>query len=599
MSNSESYNKNIFIADDDENFLDLYEDILLSPERGNVFDESQSEFYLKKFKNGKELLDTFKYEYKKGRRIPLCILDMKMPVMDGVKTAAGLRKIDSSVVIIIVTAYSQVSFSSIRENLKKDIYYVNKPFHKEELYCLADSLVKVWNKSRKLQENKKRLKLALEGANEGFWDMRLLERNFYLSPCCYTLFGYEPCEFGFDYKNFENLIHPDDLYFVRNSVNDCLKNKKKSFEIEFRLEEKSGTLYWVLLKGKVVDVNENNEPVRFSGTITDITKRKNAELELRKSESLFRATLENISDAVFLTDDRGDFVFVCPNSHVIFGYSRKEVEVMGNINILMDKPLCDMGDLEEAGEILNVEHMIINKSGRKCFLFINIKKVDIAGGTVLYTCRDVTKIKEAEENLKESQQFSFNILNSAPIPILVINPDTSIKYANPSLEKLTGFSAFSISGCTTPYPWWQRGKNKPDSKDKKFSDCEKKFEKFFKKKNGEYFWVEISSIPVMDKGRVLYYLESWLDITERKKAEERLSRAKDELEIKVKDRTKELEGEIFERCQAEEALRKSEQKFRYLSKEYNSFLQAIPDILMVISADLKILWANKVALSFF
>jgi PAS domain-containing protein len=41
---------------------------------------------------------------------------------------------------------------------------------------------------------------------------------------------------------------------------------------------------------------------------------------LRESEELHRATLSNISDAVFLTDDDGLFTFICPNVDVIFGY---------------------------------------------------------------------------------------------------------------------------------------------------------------------------------------------------------------------------------------------------------------------------------------
>ena len=46
---------------------------------------------------------------------------------------------------------------------------------------------------------------------------------------------------------------------------------------------------------------------------------------LRASEELHRATLSNISDAVFMADDTGKFTFVCPNVDVIFGYTPDEV----------------------------------------------------------------------------------------------------------------------------------------------------------------------------------------------------------------------------------------------------------------------------------
>ena len=46
---------------------------------------------------------------------------------------------------------------------------------------------------------------------------------------------------------------------------------------------------------------------------------------LRESEELHRATLSNISDAVFMADDEGKFTFVCPNVDVIFGFTPDEV----------------------------------------------------------------------------------------------------------------------------------------------------------------------------------------------------------------------------------------------------------------------------------
>ena len=53
---------------------------------------------------------------------------------------------------------------------------------------------------------------------------------------------------------------------------------------------------------------------------------------LRESEALYRITLQNMSDAVFITDDAGVFTFICPNVDVIFGYSHDEVRTMGRIH---------------------------------------------------------------------------------------------------------------------------------------------------------------------------------------------------------------------------------------------------------------------------
>ena len=67
--------------------------------------------------------------------------------------------------------------------------------------------------------------------------------------------------------------------------------------------------------------------------------RDRAYQELRASEELHRATLSNISDAVFLTNDRNEFTFVRPNVDIIFGYSPDEVRSMSRINGLLGEGL--------------------------------------------------------------------------------------------------------------------------------------------------------------------------------------------------------------------------------------------------------------------
>ncbi|HET9473611.1 MAG TPA: ATP-binding protein [Steroidobacteraceae bacterium] len=120
---------------------------------------------------------------------------------------------------------------------------------------------------------------------------------------------------------------------------------------------------------------------------------------LRASEELHRATLSNISDAVFMADDEGKFTFVCPNVDVIFGFSPDEVQEMGRIEALLGEDLFDPAELDSRIEIQNVEREVTTKSGARRTVLMHLKRVSIAGGTVLCTCRDVTELKEAEKQL--------------------------------------------------------------------------------------------------------------------------------------------------------------------------------------------------------
>jgi PAS domain S-box-containing protein len=128
-----------------------------------------------------------------------------------------------------------------------------------------------------------------------------------------------------------------------------------------------------------------------------ISAHKRSEEKLRKSEELQRITLSNISDAIFLTDGKGDFTYVCPNVHMIFGYSESEVVAFGNICRLLGKGWFDPHELETAGEITNIELKITDKVGARRVVLASVKRVAIKDGTVLYACREITQRKQVEE----------------------------------------------------------------------------------------------------------------------------------------------------------------------------------------------------------
>ena len=136
---------------------------------------------------------------------------------------------------------------------------------------------------------------------------------------------------------------------------------------------------------------------------------------LRESEELHRATLSNISDAVFLTDDEGSFTFICPNVDVIFGYVPDEVQSMSRLSRLLGENLYDLGELTAKGEIRNVEREVTSKSGQRRTVLIHFKRVAIHGGTVLCTCRDVTELRATENELTATR---LNLAHAARLALV-------------------------------------------------------------------------------------------------------------------------------------------------------------------------------------
>jgi PAS domain S-box-containing protein len=164
---------------------------------------------------------------------------------------------------------------------------------------------------------------------------------------------------------------------------------------------------------------------------------------LRTSEELYRVTLKNISDSIFVTDDDGNFYFISPNVQTIFGYTAEEIWWKGNLHHFLGDVYYDEELLRTNGEIHNIELAATTKQGKKLILSVNVKQVDIQGGTVLITCRDITQIALAQQETKLKQEQLVQAGKMVSLGILVSgvaheinNPNNFIMLNAPLLTRI-------------------------------------------------------------------------------------------------------------------------------------------------------------------
>lgn len=164
---------------------------------------------------------------------------------------------------------------------------------------------------------------------------------------------------------------------------------------------------------------------------------------LRESEELHRVTLESISDAIFLTDDAGNFTYICPNMNVIFGYTQTEVAALGDIRKLLGPALVyDPAELAERGELSNIEREVTTKDGETRTVLITVKRVSIGAGTLLYDCHDITERKAAEEQI----HFQSSLLNAVASAVIATDLAGEVLYWNRAAETLYGWAAEEAVG---------------------------------------------------------------------------------------------------------------------------------------------------------
>ena len=267
--------------------------------------------------------------------------------------------------------------------------------------------------------------------------------------------------------------------------------------------------------------------------------RRVAELEKSKAkhkeaEELYTTLANRSPVGVYIVQDRR-FVFVNPEFQKYTNFT--ENELLGTDPLSLIHPEDRELVRQNAVTMLRGNHSspyefrVICRNGEWIWAMETVTSIHYKGKrAALGNFLNVTERNQTSEALKESEEFSSSLLSSSPNPILVFNSDTSIKYVNPALETLTGFTSAELIGRTVPYPWWTEEELERTREDleETMRRGVKRLEKLFQKRNGERFWVEITSTSARRNGEVMYFLVSWIDFTERKRVEERLLRAAEE-----------------------------------------------------------------------
>ncbi|TAL69913.1 MAG: PAS domain S-box protein [Bacteroidetes bacterium] len=326
-----------------------------------------------------------------------------------------------------------------------------------------------------------------------------------------------------------DFVHPDYLPTVKDRIKTIVNNKKDVPVIEEKL---------VKLDGTVFDAEVTAIPFNYLGKpsvqvlVHDITKRKSAEVALKESEEKFRSLVENSLEGIYVLKGR-KYVYVNPRYCEITGFSYDE----------LTNPEFDFSILatEESAEFLEMRYKsrkegleipsnynikIKDKNGEKHDLIINTiqqsskREVDIIGFVI-----DETKRKLAEESLRESEQKYRYIVDNSLAGIYQITLDGNIIYGNEFMINMMEYDGDDYISINI----LQFYKN-PNQRERLLSEI---------KANGEVkdFEVELSTfkgntITVLINSRLEGNILSGIvyNITERKKAEEELSKLRKAVE---------------------------------------------------------------------
>ena len=142
-----------------------------------------------------------------------------------------------------------------------------------------------------LRGSEERWKLALQGSNDGIWDWKIKTGEVFFSKRWKEMLGFEDHEIANHLDEWSKRVHPDDLGWVMQAVQDHFAKKTPFYTTEHRVLCKDGTYKWILDRGQALWDEEGN-PVRMVGSHTDISERKQTEEFLRESKERLSLALD-------------------------------------------------------------------------------------------------------------------------------------------------------------------------------------------------------------------------------------------------------------------------------------------------------------------
>ncbi|MEJ2077819.1 MAG: PAS domain-containing protein [Acidobacteriota bacterium] len=349
------------------------------------------------------------------------------------------------------------------------------------------------------------------------------------------------------------LIVPEDRERVIETVEEAVE-KEQPFDISYRLERKNREIRHMSERGRPIR-DENGRPLYIDGLIFDVTDQMLQEEQLREREAQLRAFFDANAvcmSIVALDDD--DLVYVRPNETMAAFYGLTATTLSG-------KRCRELGVSEETlagwiemfaeclrtGEPVSREYNF-GLHGQEHWYHGTISPISLSSDSPLFALAtvDITERKKTEQALRESEARFREVLENA-LDASYRRDLTSgrLDFMSPVIEQITGFSPEEIAALDV-----QQGLDlvHPDDRQAVIGEIQRSasgeagfVEYRFRTKNGEYRWFGDKMRVVMAGGEPRYRVGVVRDITHRKQVEEALRRAKDELEERVHQRTKELE----------------------------------------------------------
>ena len=380
-----------------------------------------------------------------------------------------------------------------------------------------------------LAESEKKHRQLVETIHDGIWAIDKDSNTTFVNPRMAEMLGYTIEEMTG--KHLFAFMDERDVEVAEQYLERRQQGIKEQHEFEF-LRKDGARIYASLETSSIID--DKGDYAGAIAGVQDITARKRAEEELQRQQKHFRALIENAADAVTIAGADGTISYQSPSCERMSGFKPEErigTNIVERIHPDDLKLLSDTYSqlIRHPGSTTGDEIRLRHKDGTWLTVEATVTNLlhDPAVKGIVVNLHDITKRKQAEESLRESEE-RYRLLVENAYEMIVVVQDGKVVFANPKCAEVFGYTEEEMAArffiefihpdnqgtVMEYYAKRLKGEHVPSAYSLRVID-----------KGGNAKWTEANTVLLTWKGRPAI-LGLVTDITERRRAEEDLLQSK-------------------------------------------------------------------------
>ncbi|MCJ7621178.1 MAG: PAS domain S-box protein, partial [Anaerolineae bacterium] len=333
------------------------------------------------------------------------LLDLGLPESQGLETLSRVLAEAPHTPVVVITGLDdeETAYQAVGEGAQD--YLVKGRVDGELLVRSMRYAIERQQAEETLRESEERYRELVENANDIVYSHDLDGSFTSVNPAGSRIYAYTTEEIL--RLNIAEIVDPDYLPLAQRKIREKRGNSEQSGPYELLTHTKDGKPVWVEVNTRLL--HRGGRPVGVHGIARDVTARKRAEQALHGLMDFNEGIIQNMAEAIVVTDSQGDITFANSACAALLGYTVEELVALPWTRIV---PQDQHGNVEAAderrarGETDHYELEVMRQDGERVPVLISggprFQAGEHAGTLAVFT--DITELKRAEERSRRRSE---------------------------------------------------------------------------------------------------------------------------------------------------------------------------------------------------